>query len=150
MWEQLMQMLQAMPQGGGMTGGPAMGGAAAPVAASAAPTNISTIAGGVKKVGDALTKGMGSMPVQQPPQVATPRAPTPQPYRPDGGGGTPGMGSSAGGDVMQMLMGLPGMQAMLGGGGGGGSPDQMGNIQQPPGAGVPSLGQLMMMSQQRR
>lgn len=140
MWEQLMQMLSSMPQQNIPL--PTGGGAAPPVQAAAPPGIPQQLA----DVSKAFQKGVNSMPAPAPPQVSTPQAPRPQPYQP---GQTPGgLGSGGGGDITQMLLGLPGMAAMLGQGAGGGMPQGVTGLGQQAGAGVPSLGELMSM--QRR
>lgn len=153
MFEQFLQMLQKLPmQGGGMplgglAAGTPMGGAAAPISGpfpiAPPPKTPMDAASQLANAAQGFQKGMGSVPRTAPPQVATPQVKAPAPYQPNMPSAS-GMGTSGGGDPMQMLMMLPGMQQMLGAGGGA-MPDQIGNLPKQPGAGMPSLSQLMMM-----
>lgn len=152
MWEQLMQMLQKLPmQGGGMplggmaTAGTPMGGGAvpnSPFPVSPPAQSAADVAARLSQASTGFQKGMGATPRPAPPQVATPQIAAPAPYQPN----MPNASAlGGGGDAMQLLMMLPGMQQILGQGAGQAQPDQMGNLPQAPGTGMPSLSQLMMM-----
>lgn len=147
MWEQLMQMLQTLPKAGVPM--PQGGAGALPTVPSPppAPTSVAPSMSDVMKringVAQGFQKGAGALPAAQPPPVATPRVAPPQPYTP---GATPGgLGAGGGGDIIQMLMGLPGMQSMMGQGAGGGMPQNQTGVGATPGTGMPSLAELMSM-----
>lgn len=143
MWEQFMQMLSQLP----VQNAPMQQMAAAqPQTAAAPPVAPNPIMDFAQKLAGAskdFSKVAGAGQQPQAPQVKTPQAPRPQQYAP---GSTPnGLGAGDGGDIQQMLMGLPGIQSMMGQGAGGAMPQNQTGLNQQAGAGVPSLAELMAM-----